>query len=118
MDEYLKRRIWDKEKGVSYFCTICGEYKPESQFYKNKKTTWGIETRCKDHYIKKNKEDNSNDHIRFTRLYEKDFQGAKEILQRMGYDTTRNIHQQFMEKHKHKIKQEKNEINSKRKRPS
>jgi hypothetical protein len=51
-------------------------------------------------------------------LYEKDFQGAKELLQRMGYDTTTNIHQQFMDKHKLKIKQEKNEINRKRKRSS
>ena len=99
MDEFLKRRIWDKEKGVSYFCTICGEYKPENMFYKNKKTTWGVETKCKDHYLKKDKIDPTNDHIKFTRLYDSDFEGAKKLLTDMGYDTTKNVHDQFMKKY-------------------
>ena len=101
MKHLLNRRIWDKDKGVSYFCSICGQYKPEKDFYKSKRNSWGVETRCKIHFTKKDKdEDNDNSHLKFTRLEESDFIGARKLLQQLGYDTSKDVHQQFKNKHK------------------
>ena len=52
MKEFLNRRIWDKENGLSYFCSICGQYKPEKDFYRYKRSKWGVEPRCKLHFTK------------------------------------------------------------------
>lgn len=103
MKQFLNRRIWDKEKGVSYFCTICGQYRPEGDFYKSKKNTWGYETRCKRHFTKRDKdEDKDNSHLKFGRLDEKDFVGARKLLQQLGYNTTGDVsvHEQFKKRHK------------------
>ena len=101
MKELLNRRIWDKEQGVSYFCTICGQYRPEKDFYKDKKNTWGKQTKCKRHYTKRDKdEDKDNSHLKFTRLNESDFVGARLLLQKLGYDTTKDVSEQFNKKHK------------------
>jgi hypothetical protein len=101
MKEFINRRIWDKNDGVSYFCSICGKYKPEKEFYKSKKNKWGVETRCRLHFTKRDKDDDRNDHhLKLSRVTEKDFIGARELLQQLGYDTTKDVHQQFKNKHK------------------
>lgn len=98
----INRRIWDKVNGVSYFCPVCGQYKPEKEFYKRKNTKFGVEPRCRIHYSKKDKDekDNENAHLKFGRVTEKDFVGARELLQKLGYDTTKNVHEQFKKKFK------------------
>lgn len=101
MKEFLNRRIWDKDKGVSYFCTVCGQYRPEADFYKSKRSKWGIETKCKRHYTKRDVDDDDNDsHLKFSRLTESDFKNARELLNKLGYDTSKDVHEQFMNKYK------------------
>lgn len=103
MKEFLYRRIWTEESGVSYFCSICAKYLPENNFYKSKRSKWGIDTKCKKHYTKRDKDgDRSNDHLKFSRLRSSDFKGASYLLQQLGYDTTgkTSVHQQFLNKHK------------------
>jgi len=102
MREYLDSRIWHKEYGLSYWCPICGEYKPESEFYKNNRTKWGVDRNCKDHYKKVNK-DKETDYLKFNNIKQTDFDSAIRLLQSLGYDTKENVHQQFMEKHKNKF---------------
>lgn len=104
MDEFVNRRIWDRELGLSYFCTICGCYKPEAEFYKSKRTKWGVETKCKIHFTKAEPDEvkGENAHLKFSRLTEKDFLGARKILNSLGYETSggTSIHQQFLDKYK------------------
>jgi hypothetical protein len=101
-DKFLNRRIWDKDKGVSYFCPICGQYKPEKEFYKRKSSKWGVEPKCRLHYTKRDKNEKQEDdsHLKFSRVTEKDFVGARNLLQLLGYDTTKDVHEQFKQKHK------------------
>lgn len=107
MKEFLNRRIWDKDNGLSYFCTICGQYKPEKDFYKSKKLKWGVEHRCKIHFTKRDPDDDGeNEHLKFNRLTEKDFEGARLLLQQLGYRTSgdESVYEQFINKHKIKTK--------------
>lgn len=102
MKEYLDRRIWHKEHGVSYWCSICGEYKPESDFYKSKRTKWGVDRNCKEHY-RLGKEDRETAYLQFNNFKKSDFVNALALLQSLGYDTSKNVHEQFMERYKDKI---------------
>lgn len=98
----LKRRML-MEDGWNYFCRICGEYKPESNFYKSKTGLFKIDTRCKIHYEKKNKEEtNEMDYLRLDPLTDNDFEGAQRLLERLGYKFGVGIppvHIQFEIKH-------------------
>lgn len=99
-DRFLNKRIWDKDRGVSYFCRICGTYKPEKDFYKRKGNKFGLENSCKLHHTKKDKEDdNENSHLKLNKVTEKDFVGARKLLQSLGYDTTKSVHEQFKKKY-------------------
>lgn len=112
MDEFVNRRIWDKELGLCYFCTICGQYRPDKMFYRSKRTAWGKDTRCKLHYTKKEKDDGTNNHLKLAKVKEEDFIGARELLKKLGYDTsaTHNpIHQQVIEKYNKLNKTNKND---------
>ena len=101
MKQFLNRRIWDKDNGISYFCTVCGQYRPEADFYKSKRSKWGVETKCKRHYTRRDQEDDNEDsHLKFTKLSEKDFTNARELLNKLGYDTSQDVHNQFLNKHK------------------
>lgn len=101
MEQFLNKRIWHKELGLCYFCPVCGKYKPEKEFYKRKKGKWGVESTCKIHFSKRDKDDKGeNDHIKFNKVTEQDFIGARILLQKMGYDTTKDVHQQFLKKFK------------------
>ena len=100
MKEFINRRIWDKDEGLSYFCPVCGKYKPEKDFYKSKKNKWGVEARCKIHFTKADKiENQQNPHLKLSRVTEDDFIGARILLQKLGYDTTKDIHEQFKKRH-------------------
>lgn len=101
-DEYLNRRMLTDE-GWVYFCRICGEYKPEKEFYNRKDTKFGIETRCKIHFTKKDEGDDGKDnHLKLAPLTKEDFRGAQKLLEGLGYKFGKNeptVHQQFLIKH-------------------
>jgi len=100
MKDFINRRIWDKDEGLSYFCTICGKYKPEKEFYNRKNSKFGKENRCKIHFTKRDRlEDREGQHLKFNRLTEQDFVEARNLLQKLGYDTTKDVHKQFKERH-------------------
>ena len=98
----LKRRMM-LEDGWNYFCRICGEYKPENQFYKSKTGLFKIDTRCKIHYERKDKEEtNEMDYLKLDRLSDSDFEGAQRLLETLGYKFGIGhppIHIQFNSKH-------------------
>lgn len=100
--QYLSRRILG-DNGFQYFCRICGEYKPETDFYKSKESIWRIDTKCKIHYTRKETdEDDEMSYLKLNPLKENDFIETQKLLERMGYDfsTGESVHQQFMKKHK------------------
>ena len=97
LEKYLSRRVLTP-RGWEFFCRICGDYQPESQFYKKKNSKWGIAYSCKIHSTRKEKNDTGEmDYLKFDPLTESDFIGAKKLLQALGYDTNSDtpIHQQF-----------------------
>jgi hypothetical protein len=91
------------EDGWVYFCRICGEYKPESEFYKRKKTPFKTDSRCKIHYTKKEKGETSEmDYIKFLPLKEQDFIETQKVLQLLGYKVGENeepVYIQFNKKY-------------------
>lgn len=101
-DEYLNRRMLT-ESGWVYFCRICGEYKPEGEFYHRRDTSFGKDSRCKLHYTKRDKnDDNEDNHLKFSPLTKSDFVGAQKLLESLGYKFGKNeisVHQQFCKKH-------------------
>lgn len=100
--KHLKRRMLT-ELGWTYFCRICGEYKPETEFYKSKTGPFRIDTKCKLHYSKKEpNDDGSMDYLKLDPLNDEDFYGAQIVLERLGYKfgmDTPPIHIQFNQKH-------------------
>jgi hypothetical protein len=101
-DKYLSRRYLG-EQGWLYFCRICGDYKPEGEFYTRKDTPFSIDTRCKIHYRKASKEDDGeNTHLNLNPLREQDFVETQKFLERLGYKFGPNeesVHIQFIKKH-------------------
>jgi hypothetical protein len=101
--QQLSRRIMGEDGLWLVFCRTCGKYKPETEFYKKKKNAWGVDSRCKIHFNRKEKdEDKSNDHLKLNPLTEDDFRQTQMLLQKLGYrfDTDESIHIQFLKKHK------------------
>lgn len=96
LEKYQSRRILT-DKGWMFFCRICGDYQPESQFYKKKGSKWGLAHSCKIHSTRKGKDDKDMEHIKFDPLTESDFIESKKLLQRLGYDIHSDvpIHVQF-----------------------
>jgi hypothetical protein len=107
-EKQLSRRILS-EDGWMFFCRICGKYQPETDFYKKKDSKWGIDSKCKLHYQRNNKEDEdkSMEHLKLDPIKEEDFKNVQELLELMGYtfNGKKTIHEQFVEKNKLKLKQ-------------
>lgn len=103
-EQYLSRRILT-EQGWMFFCRICGDYKPESTFYKSSKTQWGIDTKCKSHYKKygPTAEDKTVSHLKLGPIRESDFYYLQVFLEKMGYEfgpDKPTVHEQFLERMK------------------
>ena len=100
-EQYLSRRILG-DNGFMYFCRICGEYKPENEFYKSKNSVWSLDTKCKIHYTRKENDEDDNPHLKLNPLKEQDFIDTQIFLEKMGYDFSNGIsvHEQFLTKHK------------------
>ena len=105
--DQLSRRYLS-EDGWMCFCRACGKHKLCSEFYKKKDRPFGIDSRCKIHFNKRDSDDDgSMDYMKLNPLSENDFKGAKDLLIKLGYtfDTEVSIHDQFIIRHglqKHK----------------
>lgn len=102
-ERFLKRRMW-REDGLYYFCSLCGDYKLESDFYKSKTTPFGITYKCKIHYKKSTTEEgeDKNDHLRLSPITDDDFAGAQRLLETLGYKFGADqlpVWKQFINKH-------------------
>lgn len=108
IQQYLSRRMLT-DQGWVFFCCQCGEYKPQEDFYKSKKTHFGVDYKCKLHYRKKNEvrdvEDNEVSHLVIGAITDKDFEGTQLLLQKLGYKFGKDelpVWQQFDNKHNYK----------------
>jgi hypothetical protein len=100
-EDLLSRRIMG-EQGWLFFCRLCGKYQPEEQFYKKKGGKWGLDSKCKIHYHRKDKdEDPEMDYLKLDPIREEDFKNTAELLCSLGYnfDNGISIHKQFCKKH-------------------
>lgn len=100
--DFTKRRIW-KEDGVYHFCTLCGDYKHEGDFYKSKSTPFGLTYKCKEHYKKATEpHDKTMDYLKLTPITDSDIEQTKVLLTILGYEVKPGsipIWQQFINKH-------------------
>jgi hypothetical protein len=97
----LGRRMMS-ESGWVYFCRICNNWRPAEDFYKKKDTPYGIDSRCKIHLSRKDKDDDGMmDYFRLDALTEDDFTNTQKVLEGLGYEfnTNKTVHQQFCEKY-------------------
>lgn len=84
-DKYLNRRILTQE-GWSYFCRICGTYKLETEFYSSKRGSFNIDTKCKEHYTRRSKDDDKEmDYLKLDPLRENHFHQTQRLLENLGY---------------------------------
>lgn len=100
--QQLSRRIMGNDGLWLVFCRSCGKYKPETEFYKKKSNAWGVDSRCKIHFNRKDQDDDgSYDYLKLNPITEKDFKDTQELLIKLGYrfDTEETIHSQFLKKH-------------------
>ena len=90
------------ETGWVYFRRQCGFYLPETQFYKSKEGKWGLDSRCKTHYTRKEEDDDPEmNYLKLNPITEDDFIGTQKILERLGYTFTgETVNQQFLKKYK------------------
>lgn len=103
MDQFIKRRYMDSNGNWNLFCTMCGTYLPEDNFYNSKDTPWGKTHKCKKHY-KESKEpkDEEMDYIRLSPIKESDFEGVERLLKMLGYKIGPDelpVYRQFEIKH-------------------
>jgi len=98
----LRRRMW-RTDGIYYFCRICGDYLREDNFYKSTRTKWGIDTKCKIHYTKREPDDDGEmDYLKLNPIRDEDFKGTQMILERLGYKFGSEyppVHIQFNQRH-------------------
>jgi hypothetical protein len=89
IDSYLKRRMLT-DNGWIYFCRLCGDYKPESDFYKSKHTHFGITYKCKLHYGKDKSNETPEDddivsYLKLQKISDSDFEQTQVVLEKLGY---------------------------------
>lgn len=78
-------------------CRMCGDEKVEDEFHHNKNNAIGRAYACK-----KCLNPTFKKRIGLDEANEEDASGAREILIGMGYDITKNIHTQFLQRMKDK----------------
>ncbi len=98
-----QKRIFS-EDGWLYYCSMCEGYKPEDEFNKDKNRPFGKYYICKEHRKEKYNEKNEIDpndgleHIKLVFVSDNDEEGKDRFLEGMGYDLTKDIHQQFIKR--------------------
>lgn len=104
IDNLLSRRFIGPNGSWYLFCRLCGEYKPETEFYNSKTGKFGKTYKCKQHYQKKTEEiDTEFNYLNLNPITDNDFIETEKVLQKLGYSIGPNelpIWKQFEIKHK------------------
>lgn len=99
---HLKQRILTEE-GWIYYCRICNKWYPEDNFYKSTKYRFGLNTKCKLHYNKKNEPiDKEMEYLKLNPIKDEDFIETQQFLEKLGYkfgEGELSVHEQFLKKH-------------------
>lgn len=99
----LHRRFIGPDGGWFLFCRLCGEYKPETEFYNSKSGKFGKTYKCKIHYQKSNEPvDADYNYLNLNKITDNDFIETENLLKRLGYKVGPNelpIWRQFEIKH-------------------
>jgi hypothetical protein len=102
LSRFQNRRLLT-DQGWVYFCKLCGDYKPESEFYKNKAGHFGLTYKCREHYKKNpNAGDKTTDHLKLNKLTDEDFVETQKVLEKLGYEFgpgSLPVWEQFNKKH-------------------
>ncbi len=100
----MNRRFIGPDGSWFLFCRLCGEYKPENEFYNSKDGKFGKTYKCKQHYQRTNEPvDSEFNYLNLKPLTENDFIETENLLRRLGYKVGPNelpIWRQFEIKHK------------------
>ena len=108
MEKFLNRRMMGADGNWHLFCRMCGEYKPETEFYNSKDTPWGKTHKCKIHYkVEKEEVDEEMSYFRLSPITDSDFEGVERLLTMFGYKIGPDelpIWKQFEIKHNIKTK--------------
>lgn len=81
-----KRRIMS-ENGWLYFCSQCGDYKLEGEFYNSKSTPFGVTYKCKLHFKYDEPADPKFDYLKLNPITDDDLDEAEKVLNHLGYKT-------------------------------
>jgi hypothetical protein len=98
-----QKRIFSDD-GWLYYCSDCNGYKPENEFNEDKNRPFGKYYICKEHrrekYNLKNNIDPNDglDHIKLVFVSETDEQAKDRFLEGIGYDLSKDIHKQFIQR--------------------
>lgn len=109
---YKETRFLGEDGKMYHFCKECNGYKPADEFNRCSKCPFGLYPLCKEHHRQKNREqyhktkNNSTRkkyqddmwHLKLSFPTEEDYILMRKFLEKIGYDTSRNIHEQFMER--------------------
>ena len=74
-------------------CKKCNKFKPFSDFYQHKNNRDGFHTKCKPCSLIELRRTSGFQHNN-----QKEIEIAKELLEKLGYDLSKPIHPQFMER--------------------
>lgn len=103
LNSLQNRRFISVDGSWHLFCRLCGEYKPEEEFYNSKTGRFGKTYKCKLHYSKSDEPiDSEFNYLNLSPLTDKDFQDTENLLKRLGYKVGPNelpIWRQFEIKH-------------------
>lgn len=84
LTKFQKRRIMS-DLGWLYFCSQCGDYKPENQFYNSKHTPFGITGKCKLHFKYDEPKDPTLDYLKLNPITDEDLEQTETVLKNLGY---------------------------------
>jgi len=109
----IKDKRYLGSDGVMYhYCKECCDFKPVYEFNNCTKCAFGKYPLCKQHHRERNKvsydrnksgerKPRKKDDMSYLQISfptSQDYQETKDVLTRMGYDISRNIHRQFLDK--------------------
>lgn len=111
MELKIKDRRFLGADGLMYhFCKECQDYLPVTEFNNCTSCPFGKYPLCKHHHRERNKvsyhknknqetkprKKNDMAYLSITFPTDDDYKGSKQLLQALGYDTSKSIHQQFL----------------------
>jgi hypothetical protein len=110
---FVHKRIMTDD-GWRYFCTECTEYHPYDAFYRAPGRPFGIFSTCgktkQANRAKRTKKDPTlenidTSHLKLNKVSQDHIEETIDLLKLLGYDTSGNVHEQFLKKHQYEKKQ-------------